>query len=119
MLSEAPALTGWSCTVYQQSKARSNGPSPPWPDAKTRPSAAGWPGCEAPADAVTASWFDAWSAAVVDAKRPLSWDKPLVDKLAAPAVAASISPSCSAHNAQAPSSRHLMVFSSATAQTVE
>ena len=37
--------------------------------------------------AVAAARSAAWSAALVGAKWPLSWDKPLVDKLAAPAVA--------------------------------
>ena len=67
--------------------------------------------------AVAAARSVAWSAAVVGAKWPLSWDKPLVDKLAAPAVAALLILSCGAQNAQAPSSRHLMAFSSATANT--
>ena len=81
--------------------------------------AAGWPGCDAPAAAVAASCSAASSAAAVDAKRPLSWDKSLVDKLAAPAVAASCSPICRARNSIAPGSCSLAALSAVTASLAE
>ena len=69
--------------------------------------------------AVAAASSAAWSAAVVGAKWPLSWDKPLVDKLAALAVASWVRSTWRAHNAKALGSRPLVALNAGTAQNVE